>query len=156
VTLTMPLATLLGSREPGDVPGYGLLPADDCRALATATTTPATTTPATATPATTAATAATAAAAAPGATPAHTRWCLTLTGDDGQAVAHGCATSQTGTPGGDGDWALRLTIRPLATGRCDHRRESAGLPAPRAAAACDHCPAADVCVSWLPPPGHPV
>jgi hypothetical protein len=100
VNLTMPLAALLGgSHEPGEVPGYGLLPAEDCRALTGAGTKP--------------------------------RWCLTLTGTDGRALAHGCATSQAGTPGAGGEWALRLTIRPLATAGCDHRRESAGYrPSP--------------------------
>ena len=42
------------------------------------------------------------------------RWCLTLTGQDGRAVAHGC-----------------LTVRPLAVGDCLHQRESAGYqPSP--------------------------
>jgi hypothetical protein len=99
VNLTMPLATLLGHHQPGHAPGYGLLPADDCRALATAAA-------------------------------ARTRWCLTLTGDDGQAVAHGCATSHTGTPGAGSDWALTLTIQPLASATCDHRRETASYQPP--------------------------
>ena len=34
------------------------------------------------------------------------RWCLTLTGQDGRAVAHGC-----------------LTVRPLAAGGCLHQRD---------------------------------
>jgi hypothetical protein len=119
----MPLATLLGgSHEPGEVPGYGFVPAEDCRALAAAMTTAVTTAAPTAGAAHTAAAQTTAAA--------HSRWCLTLTGTDGQPIAHGCATSQTGTPGEDGDWALRLTIRPLATTTCDHRRESASYRPP--------------------------
>ena len=67
MNLTMPLAALFrDGREAGEVPGYGFLPAADCRALAAAQT--------------------------------KARWCLTLTGADGRAVAHGCATGQTGSP----------------------------------------------------------
>ena len=63
VNLTMPLATWLGgSSEPGEAAGFGPLPPDDARALADLIT------------------------RQPGA-----RWCLTLTGRDGRAIAHGCA-----------------------------------------------------------------
>jgi hypothetical protein len=131
VTLTMPLATLLGgSHEPGEVPGYGFLPARDCRTLAHAMTNPA-------------------GAARATAGPAKARWCLTLTGDDGHPLAHGCATRHTtpptssrssrssrsdGSDGGgasDSDWVLTFTIRPLATRDCDHQRETSGYrPSP--------------------------
>ncbi len=64
VNLTMPLDTWLGgSSEPGEAAGFGPLPADDARALAGLI------------------------ARQPGA-----RWCVTLTGRDGRAMAHGCAT----------------------------------------------------------------
>jgi hypothetical protein len=63
VNLTMPLATWLGaSSEPGEVTGFGPVAAADSRALAQRL--------------------------AAGRT---SRWCLTLTGQDGRAVAHGCA-----------------------------------------------------------------
>lgn len=130
VNLTMPLATWLGgSPEPGEVAGFGPLPADDARALASLI------------------------AGQPGA-----RWCLTLTSRDGRAVAHGCAVAELPAVGRDGrprreprsgrdgpagqeavaaragppdDWALTVTVRPLAVGECFHQRESTGYrPAP--------------------------
>lgn len=113
VNLTMPLATWLGeSAEPGEAAGFGPLPADDARALADLI------------------------ARQPGA-----RWCLTLTGRDGRAIAHGCARAGPGVragpepkPAGNGPadgWALTVTVRPLAVGECCHGRESQGYqPAP--------------------------
>jgi len=130
INLTMPLATWLGtSAEPGEAAGFGPLPADDARALANLI------------------------ARQPGA-----RWCLTLTGRDGRAIADGCARAgpvpagPDGRPGGEprsgraglggrepaaaragppGAWALNVTIRPLAVGECFHERESKGYqPAP--------------------------
>ena len=63
VSLTMPLATWLGaSSAPGEVAGFGPVTAGDGRALADHL------------------------AGEPG-----SRWCLTLTGADGTATAHGCA-----------------------------------------------------------------
>jgi hypothetical protein len=63
VNLTMPLATWLGVAElPGMAAGYGPLDADTSRELAALL------------------------AGQPGA-----RWCITLTGRRGQAIAHGCA-----------------------------------------------------------------
>ena len=86
VNLTMPLATWLGaSSEPGEVAGFGAVAAADSRALAERL-----------------------------ADERAARWCLTLTGQDGRAVAHGC-----------------LTVRPLAAGVCLHQRESTGYqPSP--------------------------
>lgn len=131
VNLTMPLATWLGaSEEPGEAAGFGPVSPRDARALADLI------------------------ARQPGA-----RWCLTLTGRDGRAVAHGCARAgpfpaghggrSSGEPpwsGRDGPagrepaaaragppdgWALTVTIRPLAVGECLHERESKGYhPAP--------------------------
>ncbi len=102
VNLTMPLAAWLGvSDTPGDVAGFGPVCADDGRALAGLL------------------------ASGPG-----TRWCLTLTGLDGTAVAHGCAqirqdAGSRSRPDGR-DWALTVTVRPLANGDCHHERESKG------------------------------
>ena len=70
VNLTMPLGTWLGLMDtPGEVTGFGPLPAEDSRHLGTAM------------------------AASP-----QTRWCLTLTGEDGRPVAHGCARPGHGPP----------------------------------------------------------
>ncbi len=70
VNLTMPLATWLGaSQAPGEVPGFGTLDADDCRSLGQAM------------------------AAHP-----RTRWCLTITDENGHPVAHGCARHRRGPP----------------------------------------------------------
>jgi hypothetical protein len=101
VNLTMPLASWLGgSSEPGEATGFGPLPADDARALASLI------------------------AREPG-----SRWCLTLTGRDGRAVAHGCAMAGPAEAARDGPpdrWALTVAIRPLAAGECIHERESRG------------------------------
>jgi hypothetical protein len=55
-----------------------------------------------------------------------TRWCLTLTGVDGRAVAHACATAAP--PGGAGaiTWAagLRERLQYLETGTCSHARRT--------------------------------
>jgi hypothetical protein len=82
VNLVLPLATWLGwSQVPGEVTGFGPLDAEDSRASA----------------------------AALARDPA-TRWCLTIVGADGRAIAHGCAkgapvptapeySARAGTPG---------------------------------------------------------
>jgi Domain of unknown function (DUF222) len=107
VNLLVPAATLLGlSAAPAQAGAWGLLDADDTRAVVTA------------------------AAAHPS-----TRWCLTLTGPDGTAIAHGCARGPR--PGLVDDLApqpppvqaaqlaellrrLNLTLTPIAHGSCDH------------------------------------
>ena len=113
INLTMPLSTWIGlSQSPGDVSGFGPLTADDCRHLG----------------------------AVLGAHP-RTRWCLTVTGQDGRPVAHGCARSgrgQRGPPGGGagpppadpGAWVAGISLEWLETGECTHRRESAGYRPP--------------------------
>jgi hypothetical protein len=66
------------------------------------------------------------------------RWCLTLTDRDGRAIGHGCARagperrrSGRGGAGPDDDWALTVTVRPLAIDGCAHQRETAGYrPSP--------------------------
>jgi hypothetical protein len=62
------------------------------------------------------------------------RWCLTVTGPDGTAVAHGCAAgprtrgqvlaSSVGTgTAADLAAALKVTLVPVARGTCDHKQQ---------------------------------
>src|SRR5215470_13170827 len=106
VNLTMPLSSLLGaSGEPGEVAGFGPVAAADGRALAARL-----------------------------AGERGSRWCLTLTGPDGRAVAHGCARARPSSGGGEAagrGWVLTVTIGQLAVRDCLHQRESAGYqPSP--------------------------
>jgi hypothetical protein len=104
VNLTMPLASYLGqSLSPGEISGLGPLDAPACRELATAI------------------------AAAPG-----SRWSLTVTDQQGRAVAHGCARAGPAPPPDDiGAWLARLRLHGIAAGGCDHRHESGGYrPSP--------------------------
>jgi hypothetical protein len=72
VNLTMPLATWLGlSDAPGHATGFGLLDADDSRDLAALL-----------------------------AKQSGSRWYVTVTGEDGRPVAHGCARTGPGPSGG--------------------------------------------------------
>jgi hypothetical protein len=123
VNLTMPLATWLGlSDAPGHAAGYGPLDAGDSRDLAARL------------------------AGQRGA-----RWCITLTGEGGRPVAHGCARIGPGpsgrsrpppsrSPRGGGssrraaappgwpadvsEWLTGIAVRRLETGDCGHLRES--------------------------------
>jgi len=103
VNLTLPMATWLGTSDsPGDLAGLGPVPGSDARALAEAL-----------------------------ATRAGNRWCLTLTGPNGRAIAHGCTSTggrtTTGgrtSPGPPG--TLAITLSPLAVGECSHERETPG------------------------------
>ena len=100
VNLTMPANTWLGlSDTPGEIAGTGAADADTCRDLTTAL-----------------------------AARAGSRWCLTLTDRNGRAVAHGCARAGPGPPGkpDPAAWLRQITINPIETGTCAHRRESAG------------------------------
>jgi hypothetical protein len=104
INLTVPLTTLLGlSSSPGDAAGYGPLDPDATRALACA-------------------------AAGHHAT----RWHLTITSPDSQAIGHGRAAARETIPGdGDGGWSVTVTTEPLATGTCEHRtREPGYRPTP--------------------------
>ena len=94
LNLTMPVSTWLGGTTPGEVPGFGPVPAGDARALVRLL------------------------AATPG-----TGICLTLTGTDGTAVAHGCAQSGSRSAAGQVP-ALTVTIRALACGTCGHHDET--------------------------------
>ncbi len=118
--LTFPLATLLGLAErPGQAHGLGALDPALVRDLAAA------------------------AVRSP-----HSRWCVTITDDNGYAIGHGCAkpartTSRAspwtftrqddpGPPDGFGTWLLtlpdgrQLTVKlgPVPVTDCDHRYES--------------------------------
>jgi hypothetical protein len=126
VTLTVPLVTLARlAGRPGELSGLGPVDPWLARDLAAA------------------------AAANP-----KTTWCLTVTGNQGHAVAHGCARPEPkshrkragpGPPGGTGftftpagppgTWRLRtpgpgpdliITIDPITTDPCDHRHEAKG------------------------------
>ena len=105
VNLTMPVSTWLGrSDTPGQAERYGTVDAETCRDLAD-----------------------TLATAGP-----QTRWCITPTDQQGRVVGHGCARAGPGPPGSDrAAWLASVTITPIETGACAHRRESAGYrPSP--------------------------
>jgi hypothetical protein len=99
--LTVPLGSALGAADaPGVVAGFGPVDASLARHLLGA------------------------AAADPAA-----RYCITLTGQDGRAIGHGCLpgpgaltklTAQNPTQ------PLTVTITPLAQGACDHRYQEPG------------------------------
>ncbi len=122
VNLTMPLATWLGlSDAPGHAAGYGPLDAGDSRDLAARL-----------------------------AGQRGGRWCITLTGEGGRPVAHGCARTgpgpsgrarppprrppRSGSPRGAAtpqgwpaevsEWLAGIAISRLETGDCRHLRES--------------------------------
>ena len=107
IHVTMPLAALAGLTEaPGEVAGYGAADAGTCRDLA----------------------------ARIGTDPA-ARWCLTLTGPDGTAIAHACAGRRG--PAADQPvigWAagLRTRLQTLERGTCSHAHAAAGYVPPKA------------------------
>jgi hypothetical protein len=108
VHLTMPMSAWLGGGQPGDVVGHGPVDAPVSRELAALL------------------------ASNPG-----TRWCLTVTGPDGRAAGHACASK--GPAAGEPvlRWAagLRARLRLLETWECSHATES---PAYRPPAALRH------------------
>ncbi len=120
INLTMPLSAWAGwSDAPGEAAGHGPLDAGTCRDLAARL------------------------AASPG-----TRWCLTLTGGDGQAAGHACARSAPGkdppeatsrSPGPSppdppdppdpprlATWLRSLSVEWLEHGTCGHQRQADG------------------------------
>ena len=112
VNLTMPLTAWLGESDaPGDVAGLGPLDADTCRELTERVR------------------------RGPGA-----RWCVTLTGRDGRAVAHACGGAGPGPPGrrrpdsppgpdpprGSRTWLGRLTFSRIECGVCRHEHKVPG------------------------------
>ena len=113
VNLTVPLSTLLGLTDaPGDLGGFGPITAHTAREIA-----------------------------AGALDAAAVRWCVTVTGEAGQAIAHGCATRTparaapgappaSGPPGfpavsGASGWTFTMKITALAGSDCGHQRESA-------------------------------
>jgi hypothetical protein len=104
VNLTMPAATWLGrSHAPGEITGTGPADAGTCLEVA----------------------------AALAANPA-TRWCVTVVDKHGRAVGHGCARNGPGPPGtiDPAAWLATITITPVETGTCAHRRQSAAYQPP--------------------------
>jgi hypothetical protein len=97
IDLTVPLATELGqAEEPGVVAGFGPIDAPLARHLISVA-----------------------------ATDLRTRFCVTLTGQDGRAIGHGClpgpgALANLATQG------LTLKITRLARGTCDHLHQEPG------------------------------
>jgi hypothetical protein len=59
---------------------------------------------------------------------------ITLTDRNGRPAAHGCARAGPGPPGttsDPGSWLATITIHPIETSNCEHRRQSAGYqPSP--------------------------
>jgi len=103
IHLTMPVSAFLGGGEPGEVASYGPVDAQASRELARLLT----------------------------ADPA-TRWCLTLTGADGRAVAHACARRGPGVGEPVISWAagLRELLLVLESRTCRHAREAVGYVPP--------------------------
>jgi hypothetical protein len=54
------------------------------------------------------------------------RFCVTVTGEDGRAIGHGCARGQPFRAGDFARQTLTVTISPLARGTCDHRHQESG------------------------------
>jgi hypothetical protein len=104
VNLVLPATTWLGLTDtPGEIAGTGAADAATCRDLAAAL------------------------AAHPG-----SRWCLTLTGHNGRAVAHGCARAGPGPPAtaDPAAWLRQIPLTTLESGTCAHRRETAAYRPP--------------------------
>ncbi|HEY2238877.1 MAG TPA: DUF222 domain-containing protein [Streptosporangiaceae bacterium] len=98
VTLTVPLLTQLGlADEPGHVAGFG--PVDPMLARELGAT----------------------AAAHP-----RSRFCVTVTGADGQAIGHGCLPGRPPDLNRPGSTGFTVMISPLAEGDCDHRHQESG------------------------------
>ena len=101
VNLTVPLGSALGAADaPGVVAGFGPVDAPLARQLLEA------------------------AAADPA-----TRYCITLTGQDGRAIGHGCLPGPgalTKLTAQNPAQPLSVTITPLAQGICDHRHQEPG------------------------------
>jgi hypothetical protein len=108
INLTLPLTAYAGLDDsPGEAAGHGTIDADTGRDLAALL------------------------AASPAA-----RWCLTLTGPGGRAVAHACARPghppQPGSPGIRWAAGLRHLLQFLETSPCTHPRQAPGYTWPAA------------------------
>jgi Domain of unknown function (DUF222) len=98
VNLTLPLTTLAGlADEPGAVAGFGPIDTPLARQLFGI------------------------AAADPA-----SRFCMTVTGEDGRAIGHGCARGQPLRARDLARQTFTVTISPLARGTCDHRHQEPG------------------------------
>jgi hypothetical protein len=98
VNLTVPLGTILGiSDRPGQLAGFGPITGHSARQLAGG------------------------ALGQPG-----VHWCMTVTGDHGQAVGHGCATRirRINDSPGDQGWLFTVKLSALAGAECAHTRAS--------------------------------
>jgi hypothetical protein len=97
VIITVPLATLEGGSTPGEAGGFGLVDADDARALVAAAV-----------------------------RHTGTRWCLTALHSDGTAAAHACAAGRhhwsAGQSAAEFLRTLNLNLTPVIRGPCDHRQ----------------------------------
>lgn len=108
INLTLPLSAYAGLDDsPGEAPGHGTIDAGTGRQLAEII------------------------AGNPAA-----RWCLTLTGPDGRAVAHACArrghAPEPGAPAIRWAAGLRRRLQFLQAGSCTHVRQAAGYVWPAA------------------------
>ena len=108
VTITLPLAAVDGDpTATGEADGFGLVDAEDARALVDA------------------------AARHP-----RTRWCVTALHPDGTAAAHACAAGRHYWPAGGRAAeflrALNLTFTPVIRGPCDHTQAEDGYRPSRA------------------------
>ncbi len=100
VNLTVPLLTLLGlSGQPGEVAGFGPVSGPVAGEIL-----------------------------GPGWGGSGSRWCVTVTDEQGGAVGHGCARPKPGRNGVN--WALLVRVSALAVNECAHRRESSGYVPP--------------------------
>ncbi|HEX4253668.1 MAG TPA: DUF222 domain-containing protein [Streptosporangiaceae bacterium] len=98
VTLTVPLLTQLGlAAEPGHVAGFGPIDPALARELGAM------------------------AAADP-----RSRFCVTVTGPDGQAIGHGCLPGRPPDLNRPGSTGFTVMVSPLAGGDCDHRHQESG------------------------------
>jgi hypothetical protein len=98
INLTAPLGTILGiSDRPGQLAGFGPITGHSARQLA---------------------------AGALGQPGVH--WCITVTGDHGQAVGHGCATRirRIDDSPDDQGWLFTVKLSALAGAECAHTRAS--------------------------------
>jgi hypothetical protein len=98
VNLTVPLGTILGiSDRPGQLAGFGPITGHSARQLAAGSL------------------------GQPG-----VHWCMTVTGEHGEAVGHGCATRIRRIDGSPGDqgWLFTVKLSALAGAECAHTRAS--------------------------------
>jgi hypothetical protein len=102
VHLTVPLTTWLGlSQAPGEVAGFGPASGPVCRDIAGLI-----------------------------ANGGRSRWCITLTNAQGQAIAHGCARCPPPDGPDRARWLAAVRVSPIQAGTCTHAREVTGYRIP--------------------------